>query len=100
MKQKQQFKNHPFYIDVIRLFLHMFKTYRKEIHPIPSWRQREAIKEAIETGMFLDAIEDLSEWRILFDQYFQTDFGPACDYHISHCFSGKILENRYFEVLY
>ncbi len=77
----------------------MYKEYKKEIHPIPSWRQRETVEDVVMDSLHLGNIDDIGDWEILFDKYFQTDFGPGCDYHISHCFSGKILENRYFEAL-
>ena len=101
MKQQttQKSQTCPFYIEVIKLFMKMYAKHKKGLHPIPSWRQREAVEEVVMNSRCLGYIEDLDDWEILFDRYFRTDFGSACDYHISHCFSGKILENRYFEAL-
>ena len=85
---------------VFGLYFDAYQDFTGQWHPIPSYKQIAAIMEKIP---FADAESriplEVEDYKALIPAYFLIDF-PNCDYHISHFFSGKIREHRYYETIY
>ena len=87
-------------LQVFSLYFEAYQDFRGEGHPAPSFRQ---LQEAMLAMPYADEGRTIpleaAEYETLIPAYFMTKF-PNCDYRISHFFSGKIRENRYYETLY
>lgn len=85
---------------VFRLYFAAYRGFTGEGHPIPRYKQIATIMEkmpfADEEGSIPLEPED---YEVLIPAYFMIPF-PNSDRNISHFFSGKIRENRFFEILH
>ena len=87
-------------LKVFDLYFSAYSDFNGKSHPVPSYKQ---IATIIEKMPFADDDRkiplDAESYEVLIPAYFLIRF-PNCDYNISHFFSGKIRENRYYETLY
>lgn len=85
---------------VFDLYFTCYRDFMGEEHPIPSYRQIVAIMEKMPFADEEHRIPlEVEQYEVLIPAYFLIDF-PNCDHNISHFFSGKIRENRYYETYY
>lgn len=87
--------------DVLFVFKYFFSEYEYRIgRPHPPISKSNAAKIMVKMPESEDGIGLSPDTYIdLIDQYFTTDF-PDCDYRISHFFSGRIRDNRIYEVMH
>lgn len=87
-------------VAVFCLYFNAYEDFTGKTHPIPSYKQIATIMEkmpfADEKGQIYLVPED---YETLIPAYFLTAFSN-CNYNISHFFSGRIREYRYYETLY
>ena len=91
--------------DCMRVFKYYFEAYSHftgNDHPVLTGMQIQSImkKMPVLVGEAARGACDIepNEYKSVIDRYFGTFF-PDCDYRISHFFSGRIRESKYFEAL-
>lgn len=86
-------------VTVFGLYFNAYEDFIGRAHPIPSYRQIATIMEKMpfaDENRRIDLFPE--DYEVLIPAYFLTAF-PNCDYNISHFFSGRIREFRYYETL-
>lgn len=87
-------------MNVFSLYFEVYRDFTGKTHPVPSFKQIEAVMERMP---FADKDKTIAlepeSYEVLIPAYFLVRFSD-CDYRISHFFAGDIRENRYYETLY
>lgn len=86
--------------DVFKLYFNIYSSFMGTSHPIPSYHQ---IVDIMEKMPYADSEQTIelypTAYEAMIPQYFLTAFSK-CDRNISHFFSGRIRELRYYETCY
>lgn len=92
--------------DAYNIFMYFFEKYEENFespHPPLSRRQIESIIDDMpyifdsNYNRWLDLSPE--DYEPMIDRYFETDYCYS-DYNISHFFSGRVREIKYFETCY
>lgn len=89
-------------IQAIQYFLLAYRKRKGRLHPPMNpnvWTYALSSVFKVFDDYHEDELE-LPGMKAMIDQYFKTDFGPDCDYHLPHFLDPSIKVNRYYEAVY
>lgn len=89
--------------DIVEIIIYYFKAYHSSFgiyHP----RVKQTVMRKVVLNIHYPDSEivdgaDVDDYKEMIDKHFETRY-DNCDYHISHFFTGRITENRFYETCY
>ena len=96
LEKAKEYTDNETILDGINYFLKNFKQRMNKPHPNIAYRSLDNVIENIEELLVnVDDIEDFENsngFRLMIDNYFDTEYTEDVDYKIQHFASGKVLE--------
>ena len=96
LEKAKEYTDNETILDGINYFLKIFKNRMNKSHPNITYRSLDNVIGNIEELLInVDDLEDFENsngFRLMVDNYFDTEYAEDVDYKIQHFSSGKVLE--------